>query len=368
MFFRLLKVLKINMLYYYLISRLFYRKSNNTGKVDEAKCRLANLRKDVDESCMLNKKLVFPNEYDLDIIVPAYNADTTIESCIGSVLSQKTKYSFRVIIVNDGSKDNTSSKLQNYEMDDRVLIIEQDNGGISSARNLGLINLRSKYVTFLDSDDMLCDKFVDILLDKAYLEDADIVEGAYIQLNQSGSEKKYVSHDEGIMNGWWQLYGFPWGKLYKSTLFSNTRFPLLYNFEDSYCKQIIYPQAKKVVGIKDFVYKYRINQNGSSHTLLKKYDVIDSLWITMKMYEERCGLRLKMDEHYYEYMLKMAVLSLRRARFLETQVQKDIFVVFSDFLNRNFKDFTAKDNYLQEIEKSIRTCNFKRFRLCTLCY
>lgn len=94
---------------------------------------------------MNNKPLV-------SIIMPAYNAEKTIKESIESVLTQ-TYQNWELLIVNDGSKDNTSSVVSSYD-DVRIKLIEQVNGGVANARNNGLQKAQGEYIAFLDSDDL----------------------------------------------------------------------------------------------------------------------------------------------------------------------------------------------------------------------
>lgn len=87
------------------------------------------------------------------IIVPCYNSAETLERCINSILSQSCK-SFELILVNDGSIDATRSILERYERyDNSIVVIHKANGGVSSARNVGLSQSRGEWITFVDSDD-----------------------------------------------------------------------------------------------------------------------------------------------------------------------------------------------------------------------
>lgn len=93
----------------------------------------------------------------LSIIISAYNAEHTIDRCLKSIINQKYD-NYELIIVNDGSIDNTLQVLKKYEEEYHFLkIINKQNGGASSARNAGLKNSRGKYVIFVDSDDYLYD-------------------------------------------------------------------------------------------------------------------------------------------------------------------------------------------------------------------
>lgn len=89
------------------------------------------------------------------IIIPVYNAELTIDRCISSVLSQ-TYHDFEVIIVNDGSKDKSGVICDNFAtQDSRIKVFNQENSGVSVARNLGLRQARGEYLIFLDSDDYI---------------------------------------------------------------------------------------------------------------------------------------------------------------------------------------------------------------------
>lgn len=93
----------------------------------------------------------------LSIIIPAYNCEDTIERCLTSIMSQ-LKDDIEVIVVDDGSSDSTRDKCDNYALkDNRVRVLHKCNGGVSSARNVGIDNASGKWITFVDSDDALAE-------------------------------------------------------------------------------------------------------------------------------------------------------------------------------------------------------------------
>ena len=92
----------------------------------------------------------------ISVIIPAYNAEKWIYNCVKSVLSQNDD-NFEIIIVNDGSKDNTLALCKKLENDDkRIILVDKKNGGVSKARNEGIKKATGKWVVYLDSDDYLC--------------------------------------------------------------------------------------------------------------------------------------------------------------------------------------------------------------------
>ena len=134
-------------------------------------------------TCLTNNFLNL--RYDLQIIVPAYNAERFVAEALESVLTQKTKYSYIISVVNDGSTDKTPEILRSYEMKypDRMEVINQENRGFSGARNAALKVLKGRYITFLDSDDVMAGSAIEALLDKA--DGNDIIQGGWYTFEQS---------------------------------------------------------------------------------------------------------------------------------------------------------------------------------------
>ena len=97
----------------------------------------------------------------VSIIVPAYNVENYIERCIESLLSQTLK-EIEIIIVNDGSTDQTKEKILPYikKYPEKVIYLEKENGGLSSARNYGMPYAKGEYIAFIDSDDYVEKRYV----------------------------------------------------------------------------------------------------------------------------------------------------------------------------------------------------------------
>lgn len=95
---------------------------------------------------------------NISVIVPVYNGEKYVEKCVERLISEKD-FLHEIIIVNDGSKDNTEELLRRYEMDEKILIINQDNKGVSAARNCGIRACTGEWVVFCDVDDEINDGF-----------------------------------------------------------------------------------------------------------------------------------------------------------------------------------------------------------------
>lgn len=99
----------------------------------------------------------------ISVIVPAYNCQDTIERCINSIQKQ-TFNNLEIIIVNDGSSDNTEAKIKELQdKDGRIIAISIPNGGVSHARNTGIDKASGDYITFVDSDDYIDEEMYECL-------------------------------------------------------------------------------------------------------------------------------------------------------------------------------------------------------------
>ena len=95
----------------------------------------------------------------ISVIVPAYNAENYVSNCIESILRQSYSY-FELILIDDGSIDNSLNICKEYEKrDPRIKVYTQPNSGPSTARNKGLKNITGTYITFVDSDDFIDENF-----------------------------------------------------------------------------------------------------------------------------------------------------------------------------------------------------------------
>ena len=100
----------------------------------------------------------------ISIIIPIYNAESTLKRCIDSIIKQSYKQ-WTLILINDGSTDDSQTICHNYEVrDNRILLLNKENGGVSSARNLGIRTVQTDYLIFVDSDDFLEKNCIENLL------------------------------------------------------------------------------------------------------------------------------------------------------------------------------------------------------------
>ena len=117
----------------------------------------------------------------VSIIVPVYNIENYIRVCVESILAQ-TYESFELILVDDGSKDNSGILCDEYAaIDSRVKVIHKENGGVSSARNTGLQQAKGKWIMYVDGDDWIEPDMIESLIEAAKATEADLVFGDYMK-------------------------------------------------------------------------------------------------------------------------------------------------------------------------------------------
>ena len=350
--------LKFRYLFYWL--KHFLKGNKINLSLDEAREILENYSSNPNTSCFVEKTDNLKSEcYDCSIIIPTYNNEIYLKECLDSVLNQTTRFSFQVIVINDGSTDNTKDILIDYINIDNFTLINQDNKGFSGARNAGIDVSRGKYLMFVDSDDILSKNAIENLLSTAFEYDADIVAGNFRRITTDRTIIKEDNRykDEQI-NPIGKLSGFPWGKVFKASLFYNLRFPEGYWYEDSINAQIVYPMAKSVFTISNIVYEYTNNPLGISNISLKRPKSIDSLYITEKLFDEKRLFGLDLDLDSYNYFLRMVKLTYRRTYICDTLIAKCIFELQCNMFN-NFKKIKTVKN--SKIELALKNKDFRAY-------
>ena len=301
---------------------------------------------------------------DLQIVVPAYNVEAYLEACMESILSQKTKYSYHVLLVDDGAKDRTPQIADQYADDPRVTVIHQKNRGLSGARNTGLKTLFGKYILLVDSDDILCEGAIDGLMDTAMAHDCDLVEGgAYYLFDDRKTVMHHYEQDRKVENPFAQLHGHAWGKLYKRELFAKLCFPEGYWYEDSILSFLVFYMAKNIYFSQQMAYGYRINESGIVKSSVGKPRAVETYWITEMLLEERSGRGLPMDAAFFQFLLLQIRLNQLRVSNLSEEVQEAVFVLTCELL-RTYFDSEAMTGKEKNLVKALKTKDFGMFLMC----
>lgn len=229
----------------------------------------------------------------ISVIIPVYNVEHYLDACIQSVYDQ-TYTNIQIIIINDGSTDGSLAISQKWSLiDSRILLFDQENGGLSSARNKGLDESSGDYICFIDSDDVIHVDFIKILHESVSKSGADMATCHYKEffdhehvdlhsplppVSQSHTGDYFLNHL--YTDGYFPLHIIAVNKIYKKSIWNGLRFPSGKIHEDEYVIHHIYAKAHVVVVVENALYFYRQRSNSIMGNFSKKrFDDILNLYL-----------------------------------------------------------------------------------------
>lgn len=293
----------------------------------------------------------------LSIIIPVYNVELYIESCLLSIINQTIEFSFEIILIDDCGKDNSMTIVKNiidkYSHSHTFNIISHTrNQGLSAARNTGVKNAKGDYIFFLDSDDKLAPNSLNLFND--YLKrygDGDFFIGNYETIGGQNNYRLNTSHiiynnNKEILNAYInnEWYVMACGKFIKRNFFvsNNLWFPLRKLHEDLYFSFLLAFSANKMIVIQENVYIYRIHGNSISKSPKRK-NYIDIYWTYNKIfnYIQATGSNLYnsfLISIFFGHTLTITVskLKLNEKKVIINWIKKDL--KFFSYKNRNLTD------------------------------
>lgn len=256
------------------------------------------------------------------IVVPMYNVEKYIEKCINSLINQ-TYQNIEIIIINDGTKDNSLAIAERKAKEDRrIKIISQPNQGLSAARNTGIDNASGDYICFVDSDDFIHTDYVKLLLECILENDVDISVCNFFYIDEQGNtwkrkekEKKIYNNEEALKDIFSKEQNtevMTWNKLYKIQLFRDNKiyFPVGRYHEDNFTTYKLYYYANKIAMISDELYYYlqRNNSIMGQKFNKKRLDILDAIGETKSFFKDK-KIKLNEEIQCYEILTKINILN-----------------------------------------------------------
>lgn len=282
----------------------------------------------------------------ISVIIPAYNVENYIEKCVNSILEQSFT-DFEILLVDDGSKDNTPKICDDLAMkDSRITVIHKKNGGPSEARNFGMDKSNGKYFVFIDGDDLVDKEYLQELYRLITIEDGiDIafVKGVFFGENTlpKGSEPTLseVTATESIVRKMCLREGYghaPWGKLFRAELWKDFEYPVGKLYEDYLTTYRILAKARKIAYSDAKMYFYIQHNESIMH---------------MKC-SEKTLFALDVADQETEFMLKIwpnisdEILSLYVSVYLKNLQQIlntgfDVFPEYQERIKKNVKKYAG---------------------------
>ena len=303
----------------------------------------------------------------VSVIVPIYNVEKYLEKCINSLLSQ-TLEDIQIILVNDGSKDNSGNIAKEYEQNnkDRVIYVEKENGGLSDARNYGLKYATGDFIAFLDSDDYIEKNAYEEMYNKAIEENADYVECDFIWEfpNKIRVDKQYPYKNKKEMLSFVRVVA--WNKLIKRQLITdnNLEFPKGLRYEDVEFTYKLIPFINKFTYVdKPFI--HYVQREGSIANVQNErtaeiFTVLDNV---IEFYKKNNIYEKYRDELEYNYARYLLCSSLKRmCKIKDKSIREKLLTESWERLNLNFPNWKenvilktvniGKNKYMRTVNKS----------------
>lgn len=288
----------------------------------------------------------------ISVITPVYNTEKLLPRCVDSILAQ-TLQDFELILVNDGSKDNSGNVCEEYAaMDSRIHVIHQNNRGVSAARNAALDwvmeNSGSQWILFVDSDDWVHPQMLEILLKQALEYQVKVSACGFLETSDgtlSVTQDQLTSQlwDAKEFYYWQKILGtVPWGKLYARECFDNIRYPAGMYFDDEFVTYRILLAQEKIPLVPAKMYGYYQNPEG-----LTKRPWIPRRLDVWKAYEEQI--------QYFEKIGDQQLLWSRYREFVEN--------AYGQLLEaQNAPNASELTQEIRFIKKSMRAINARAWK------
>lgn len=283
---------------------------------------------------------------EVSIIVPCYNCQDTIRECYNSIKkSVNNVLSHEIILINDGSADNTQHILKEIiTNDNNVIVINQENKGVSAARNMGLKNAKGKYISFVDSDDSILEEYyTKMIVPMEENSNLDLIICDYSSSGLSNEDILNISidniYEEGLKSkgSFEKLRGYIWNKIYKRNILVDNN--IVFDEEVKFCEDLgfnlIYLKyAENVKIISEKLYRYDTQTTDASGNSSKKSTAF-KIWdnLLSRENEEKYKNVIKLEK--YKYMIWGLCEQLSEKGEIQNKEYLDLLKKEKDFIIEN---------------------------------
>lgn len=308
----------------------------------------------------------------VSVIIPAYNIENYISKCVQSIIEQTLK-ELEIIIVNDGSTDNTLKLIKDLSLiDKRIKIIDKSNQGSIEARKTGLEIAKGEYVLFVDGDDWLDVNTLEKLYKSAINNNSDIViYNAYTCCNNTKRKLNIYSKDiekdciKNLLLG--KIYPTLWAKFISLKYIKNNKIEFVSDIsyaEDLATSASLFMYNPKISYVNEYLYNYNLRESSITNIVNTKVLEIDK---ALKFIKSKL-MELNIYEHYkkeYEYMVYIHILeNTLLSRYYK---YKDIGkILYKQY--RNYRINIRDNKYIQEIISSYYISKRIRIKLYCISY
>lgn len=304
----------------------------------------------------------------ISVIVPIYNMEKRLDICLQS-LERQTLTDLEVILINDGSIDNSSEIIKKHikKYPNLYKLIDRENRGISASRNEGIKLATGKYIAFVDSDDYIDVNMFEEMYNQITKTDADIAICNYKKVYENSKQITYhnvsnkckitsIQKNPKIV---YLLDYAPWNKLYKKELWENIEYPIGVKYEDLETILKIFLNANKITYVDRYLYNYYQNSEGETATINER--VYDIFIILSNLKDIFSSQSKKIWNAYQElciskiFIYNQLILKKEDIQFSKKFMDKGYHFIESNFTNWKIQYISKSRNIKNLILRIIQT-------------
>lgn len=312
----------------------------------------------------------------ITIIIPIYNAEKYLKMCLDSVVKQTYK-NLEIILINDGSTDGSDKICDNYaKKDRRVNVIHKKNSGQSDCKNIGTSIAKGKYITYVDSDDFIDDKYIEYLYYLIKKDNCDMSITGYEVIHNDGKKEKTCNHEkiltpEETLEKYLYFNGInsaSWAKLYKTSIAKKVKYPIVKCFEDDATVYKLISLCNKISIGNTQMYHYIIRKNSVTTSrfdenklyLLTAVDEMQNYLLPLYPNLKKAIIRRKINARF------STLCRLINSNEKNQKIEKDLI----DYINNNKKYILSDKNTPKrdKIAIFILSINKHLFKICWKIY
>lgn len=307
----------------------------------------------------------------VSLIIPVYNVEDYLEKCLDTV-EQQTYKEAEIIIVNDGSTDNSPAIIDKYvARNANFKSFTIKNSGLGGARNFGMTKATGDYVIFLDSDDYIAPDCLEKFVAAAQNNDSDIVVCNFCDVKEDGTIIRYIRNN--LSNETTSLYDSPeillnfpcaWAKMYRKSLFEGLSYVAREWYEDLRLTPKLFFKAKRITYIEDFLFFY-VQRAGSimnNSNIRRNLEIVTALEDLIAYYKQHNVYERFKEELEFLVVYNITIAALTRVVLSNAADKKTVINTMQDYL-KGF-DGLYNNKYISTLSLNKRLImNFNRNKL-----
>lgn len=289
----------------------------------------------------------------VSVIIPVYNVENYLRKCLDSLVNQTLK-DIEIIVVNDGTTDNSQEIIDEYvkKYPKKIVSVIQENGGQGTARNTGLLYAKGEYIGYVDSDDYVEENMYEELYKKAKEEDSDIVicgnnvvKENYEFLSKEDVDKEFLLGKMAV-----------WNKIYKKNIIVDNKIQFRSKvwYEDLDFTMKVYFSSKKISYVDKALYNYLLREGSTmnNNNIKRNLELIEAFDSLIDYCKDKKIYNKAKDEIEFLCIYHMYIFAITRVLNTNNNYKAKIAIInkFRDYINSNFPNF-KQNKYLYLLPK-----------------